>query len=272
MISQYVQFCQEEKCEPLSHSTLFKILEVRETSQRKSLQGLDNTAADGSAAFQTVERIVDDLEKAGLARQWCAEIKDKLKDAKGYLNTGYRIHCNPETAACPNHCRKFARSDEHDSNFQENCSHQHSETCDDCRNLRNVFDEVENQIRGSSWNPYSNEQHDDLIYDYMQARLDILQGKAHILRSINQEGAKQDQLKMIANNPNYALIVMDWAMKFLQLKYREKQSDWYSKRGLSVFALDGTKETLEVNKIEGFSKLHNIQFQEIAFMSGGRME
>jgi len=67
----------------------------------------------------------------------------------------------------------------------------------------------------------------------MQARTDILQWKAYILRSINQEAAKQDQLEMITNNPNYALIVMDWAMQFLQLKHREKQSDWYGKRGLS---------------------------------------
>ena len=62
IISQYTQFCQEEKCEPLSRSTLFRILEVREASQRKSLQGLDNTAADGSAGFQMVEMIVDNLE------------------------------------------------------------------------------------------------------------------------------------------------------------------------------------------------------------------
>ena len=67
----------------------------------------------------------------------------------------------------------------------------------------------------------------------MQARLDILQWKAHILRSINQEAAKQDQLKMIAKNPNYTLIGMDWAMKFLQLKYRKKRSDWYGNGGLS---------------------------------------
>ena len=82
MISQYIQFCQEEKCEPLSRSSLSKILEVREASQRKSLQGLDNTATDGSAAFQTVERIVDDLEKGGFASQWCTEVKERLKDAK----------------------------------------------------------------------------------------------------------------------------------------------------------------------------------------------
>ena len=55
MISQYIQFCQEEKFEPLSRTTLFKILEVRRASQRKSLQGLDNTAADGSAVSRKLK-------------------------------------------------------------------------------------------------------------------------------------------------------------------------------------------------------------------------
>lgn len=233
MICQYIQFCREEKCEPLSRSTLFKILDVREASQRKSLQGLDNTAADGSAGFHTVEMIVDDLEKGGLNRQWCTEVKGKLKDAKRYLKTGYRVHCKPEEAECPDHCRKFSLSDEQDPDFQESCSHQHLETCGDCQNLRNVLDEVEGHIRGSSWNPYSKEQQDDLLYDFKQASADIFAWKAHIVRSVNQEAAKQDQLKVISNNPNSAIIVMDWAMKFLQLKYREKQSDWFGKRGLS---------------------------------------
>ena len=57
--------------------------------------------------------------------------------------------------------------------------------------------------------------------------------KAHSVRSVNQEAAKQDQLKMIAYNQELALLVMDWAMKFNQLRYREKQSDWYGKSGLS---------------------------------------
>ena len=57
--------------------------------------------------------------------------------------------------------------------------------------------------------------------------------EAHILRSVNQEATKQDQLEMITNNPNYTLIAMDWAMKFLQFTYCEKQSDWYGKKGLS---------------------------------------
>ena len=197
------------------------------------MQGFENTAADGSAGFHTVEVRVDDLEKGGLNRQWCAEVKRKLKVAKRYLKTGYRAHCKPEEAACPEHCRKFALSDEKDPDFQERCSHQHLETCGECQNLRNVLEEVENQIRDSSWNPYSNEQREDLLHDFKQVRTDILQWKAHIIRSVNQEAAEQDQLNMIAENPCSALVVMDWAMKFLQLKYREKQSDCYGKRGLS---------------------------------------
>ena len=37
MINQYLQFCAEENFEPLSRATLFRILEVREASQQKSL-------------------------------------------------------------------------------------------------------------------------------------------------------------------------------------------------------------------------------------------
>ena len=65
-----------------------------------------------------------------------------------------------------------------------------------------------------------------------RARTNIFQWKAHIVRSVNQEAAKQDQLKMIAYNPESAFLVMDWAMTFQQLRYFEKQSDWYGKNEL----------------------------------------
>jgi len=45
MIEQYLEYCKEQCHEPLRMSTLFKLLEVREAFQRKSLQGLDNTVA-----------------------------------------------------------------------------------------------------------------------------------------------------------------------------------------------------------------------------------
>ena len=114
-----------------------------------------------------------------------------------------------------------------------------------------VLRKIELEIQSSSWNPYSNEQRQDLLYDLKMAQAHILQWKAHILRSVNQEAAKQDHLKLITNNHNAVLIVMDWAMKFQQLRYREKQSDWYAKRGLSwhistVISKDAKKDSLEL--------------------------
>lgn len=204
---------------------------MREASQRKSLQGLDNIAADGAAGFQTVARIIDDLEKGGGNKQWCNDAKRRLRDSKQYLKTDYPVHCKPDESTCADHCRKFALSDGCDPDFQVVCTHQHIESCDQCQTLKTVLDKVEAKIRGSSWNPYNQEHQEDLLYDFERARSDIQQWKAHILHSINQDEAKQDVLKM--EDSSSALIVMGWAMKFLQLKYRERQCDWYGKRGLS---------------------------------------
>ena len=73
--------------------------------------------------------------------------------------------------------------------------------------------------------------------------------KAHIVRSVNQELAKQDALENL--DESSALIVMDWAMKYLQVRYREKQSDWYGKRGMSwhvssVVTKDTDNQTVKV--------------------------
>ena len=86
-------------------------------------------------------------------------------------------------------------------------------------------------IEGSSWKPYSCEQREDILFDFDRAQSDILLWKAHVVRSINQEEAKQDVLK--SEVPQSAILIMDWAMKFLQIKFREKQSAWFGKRGLS---------------------------------------
>ena len=87
------------------------------------------------------------------------------------------------------------------------CTHQHIESCDQWQTLKAVLDEVDAEIRGSSWNPYNEEHREDLFYDFERARSDIQQWKARI----NQDEAKQDVLKM--EDSSSALVVMDWAMK-----------------------------------------------------------
>ena len=52
-----------------------------------------------------------------------------------------------------------------------------------------------------------------------------------MLRTIVQEKAKQDVLTNL--NKESTLLIMDWAMKFLPMKFRERMDDFYGKRGRS---------------------------------------
>ncbi len=135
IIAQYLKYCKEQDVEPLSRRTLFRILDVREGSQRKSLQGIDNIAADGSLGFERIKRIVLELESLGVEKDWVDNILKKLRSVRLYLTTDYAVHCNEETP-CPDHCRKFVLSDPTDEQFQELCSHEHSLFCERCEDLK----------------------------------------------------------------------------------------------------------------------------------------
>ena len=92
-----------------------------------------------------------------------------------------------------------------------------------------MFEEIENKCKETVQS--DSEIREDLLYYINNSKTSIGNWKAHILRSENQDRAKQDVLKSV--NSNTILVLLDWAMKFTQLKYREKQSDWYAKRGLN---------------------------------------
>ena len=72
--------------------------------------------------------------------------------------------------------------------------------------------------------------------------------------SINQEEAKQHALK--SEDPQAAILIMDWAMKFLQIKFREKQSEWFGKRGLSWHISTFITKNVDSGKIELQSYAH----------------
>lgn len=75
------------------------------------------------------------------------------------------------------------------------------------------------------------EQKARLKFEFSQCKTSIKAWKAHLLRTTNQEEAKQDVLSKIDDQS--CLVIMDWAMKFLPIQYREKMEDFFGKRGLS---------------------------------------
>lgn len=230
-IAQYFRHCHEEGFEPLGRSTLFQILKVREASQRKSLQGLDNIAASGADSFDALNKIVDDLEQSGSRPEWCETTRKELKEGKRYLKTEYRAHCRENESPCPDHCRRYALSDPQSTDFQASCNHEHCAQCHQCETLKNAMMSILSEIESPEISLYGNEQKEDLLYDAKQAQDMVLQWKAHILRAENQDQAKQNVLKSLQSDS--ILVLMDWAMKFNQMRYREKQAEWYGKRGIS---------------------------------------
>jgi len=139
MIEQYLSHCSSEGYEPLGRSTLWRILKVRESSQRKSLKGLDNISASGAEGFDALHKIVDELEQSGAPQEWCQTTRKKLKEGKRYLKTDYRAHCREEDSSCPDHCRRYALSDPDNSDFQASCDHEHLEESDQCESLKNTL-------------------------------------------------------------------------------------------------------------------------------------
>ena len=104
MIKKYFKHCSDDDFELLGRSMLFQILKVRESSQRKSLQGLDNIAANGADGFDMLHKIVHDLEQSGSERGWCKTMRTNLKDGKRYLkNTTERMRVHVLTIASVAH-------------------------------------------------------------------------------------------------------------------------------------------------------------------------
>jgi hypothetical protein len=91
-----------------------------------------------------------------------------------------------------------------------------------------VCDEVESALKNAV---IPNDEKEEMKYLVCQSKKSIEAWKAHLLRAINQDNARLDILNSLDSNS--VLIVLDWAMKFLPRKYRESQSDWFGKRGIS---------------------------------------
>ena len=101
---------------------------------------------------------------------------------------------------------------------------------------------------------YGVEQKEDLLYDAKQAQGMMLEWKAHILSVENQDRAKQDALSSLQSDS--ILVLMDCPMKFNQIKYREKQSEWYGKRGLSWHVSCIISKPAESTDLEIVSYVH----------------
>ena len=101
-------------------------------------------------------------------------------------------------------------------------------TCDRCGLFPNVVHEIESVLENVE---ISSAEKEEMKYEVSLAKKRIEAWKAHLLRLINQDRARLDVLENL--DACSVLLVLDWAMKYLPRKYRESQTDWFAKRGIS---------------------------------------
>ena len=87
IIEQYSAYCEEHNFEPAGHRSLYRIIEVCGASMQKSLQGLDNTTAEGTEAIDNVTDVLKTLGDHGSESTWVKDAEQKIKEAKRYLKT-----------------------------------------------------------------------------------------------------------------------------------------------------------------------------------------
>ena len=135
-----------------------------------------------------------------------------------------------EASNVADHCCTYALSSSKEEPFLSKCDHSHDQFCSSCEELKFVLSSIESALTtvGSS---FSENDRDDMIFSFRLATQQITAWKAHQLRSVQQDKARTEVLEQL--DENAVLITQDWAMKFLPQKYRETQSEWFGKRGIS---------------------------------------
>ena len=88
---QYKSFCQETNFNPFSERTMLRILSACTASIRKSLQGLDYFAANGSKAFEDLAEVVKTVPLLEPEPDWKRKVQDSLKAGKMYLKGDYKV-------------------------------------------------------------------------------------------------------------------------------------------------------------------------------------
>ena len=224
IIKQYLDYCKEEEFEPASERSLYRMIEVCSASMQKSLQGLDNTTAEGVEAFDQAISMLEGLADQGIN---VTATQKLLKDGKRYLKSDFKTHIG-RGEQCSDHCTVYALSDTNAGEFRGECDHQHSYECERCESLEGELAEMAEMLNTVDM---TEEERVRLRFEYTESVRNIKAWKAHLLRSSNQDEAKQHALQKL--DENSCLVIMDWAMKFLPVQYREQMSDFFGKRGRS---------------------------------------
>ncbi|XP_063438390.1 uncharacterized protein LOC134719312 [Mytilus trossulus] len=228
VVQQYFSYCEEINFEEKgSLSSYMRILHAIGPNVRKCMKGLDNYAADGAKAIESLQKIADLFGRLDKGKEWQDKMCKLLTSSKQYLKLEYKTHVVKESEVA-DHCCTFALSDG-TKDYTSSCSHLHQNSCNQCEELDTVLECLMGVSKTITYD--NDDQRDDTMYTISESVRAVHEWKKHILRSVNQDIARKSVLENLKEDE--MLVERDWAMKFIPMQYRESQSNWFGKRGLN---------------------------------------
>lgn len=230
----------------LSPSTICKLVKELTSGRIMSRAGLDNIDVEkGMENFSTMRQITETL--APFARD--DSTKEDLLERIDTCETFHKVHFERHLQQDENRhvcmCLHCGFYDEINDPIKCNEDHK-SYPCQDCQDSFSIIEDLllfhekaKSFIESSTIYESNPEIYDDVLQwenDIETCKLNLIDYRAHLSQKVSEH--EFDQKEYLDINENEALVVMDYKMKVLPSSFREKQIDWYSKRGISVLGVE----------------------------------
>lgn len=222
-IANYLDFCNHTNTKTLSRTSLFKVLNLLKPSQRHSLAGLDNHMVAGTEGLEVLKVLCEKLFEND------KDILADLSNVQRYLKGSFVSNCSQKSKAA-SHCTVFGLSDPKNTRFSQLCDHEHSQVCRSCAKIFELFETISEKINAEE----DPNRKAEMKYDFDHSKKAVLKWQQHILRHVQQNQAKLDVFAVVQTDNSKAVWIRDWGQKILPMKYREEQSSYFGKKGMSI--------------------------------------
>ena len=213
----------EAKCEGALDSIRLAFGDENMDSAQKLLRHLRSLIERRSTIHTDANLIEDAFFKVNLA-------KESWSSVKVFMRHHFREHMrtDKESSTGPiNHCPHHAAGIRDESGGRQDCNsecgHRHSGVCNECEEVIAVIDKLYDAVKAvCELKVTTQKQSNELkerTKDIAQRHLYYI---GHEFRLVHESEYTDSVHKRLKENPNLVLVEIDWAMKWLSMRYREK--------------------------------------------------
>ena len=230
----------------LSPSTIEKLIKELTSGSITSRAGLDNIYVEkGTENFEGMRSIVETLSTFA---NWNIEKKEEIRCQIDSIEEFHKTYFEKHLLQSENkHICMCIHCGFHDGR-QDNisCPGNHKAfPCKSCQDSFQVFDVmrilleiVKSTFLGGKIFDNRPELEDDLMMWEENIKIfesNLIDFRAHLAQKVSEEKFDQSNNVLLESE---CLCIIDYKMRVLPMSYREKMTDWFSKRGISILGVE----------------------------------